>query len=181
MALPLTRASAIFLCADSRTRWKVGCDTFMVAAAFSWSSPSKSFNLTASSSSTAKLTLSSTISGIPLGLKKVTDGSQQTHLDFFGLGTCLTPTSVYMAVWIGITDILGFTHSSHLEGSLSFSRKGLSQSTSIILSRILIGTAFSRVRVRWQYRLASSMHLLSPSSLLFFASANMVASMPASL
>jgi hypothetical protein len=83
----------------------VGCDTFIVPAAFSWSNPSKSFNLTASSSSTAKLTLSSTIIGIPLGLKKVTDGSQQTHLHFFGLGTCPTPTSAYTPVEIGMTDI----------------------------------------------------------------------------
>ena len=41
-------------------------------------------------------------------MKKVTDGSQQTHLHFFGLGTCLTPTSVYTVVGIGITDILDF-------------------------------------------------------------------------
>jgi len=41
-------------------------------------------------------------------LKKVTDGSRQTHLHFFGLGTCPTPTSAYTPVGIGITDILDF-------------------------------------------------------------------------
>jgi len=41
-------------------------------------------------------------------LKKVTDGSPQTHLHFFGLGTCPTPKSAYMPVEIEITDMLGF-------------------------------------------------------------------------
>jgi len=43
------------------------------------------FCSTASSSSTAKLVFSSAVNGIPLGLKNVTDGSQQTHRHFLGL------------------------------------------------------------------------------------------------
>jgi hypothetical protein len=85
MAFPLTNASATLARADARIRWSVGCETFMVAAAFSCSRFSSSASLSASNSSTANVTFSSAFSGMPLGLKNVAEGSMHTNLRFLGL------------------------------------------------------------------------------------------------
>jgi hypothetical protein len=82
----LTKASATFFLADSIALWNVGCEMRMLSAAAVCSSPSRSFNLKASNSSTVKLTFCKNASGTPRGLKYCTPGSQCTLRQILGLG-----------------------------------------------------------------------------------------------
>jgi hypothetical protein len=93
IALPLTSASATFFLAASMTLWNVGCDMCILSAAAVCSNPSRSFNRIASNSSTLRPTLSKEVSGMPLGLKYVTPGSQHTRRQILGLGMVMNKYS----------------------------------------------------------------------------------------
>jgi len=85
IVLILTRASAIFLCAEVSILEKVGRETFIFFAASSCFIPSRQESRTASNSSRLKDTVSNLRKGLQRGLKHRSLGKHLIHLVFFGL------------------------------------------------------------------------------------------------
>jgi len=87
MALILTSASAIFLCAEVSILENVGREMFINFPAFSCFKPSRQESLIASNSSRLKYTLLTLFKGLHKGLKHRSPGTHFTHLVFLGLKT----------------------------------------------------------------------------------------------